>query len=229
MPLPSYATRDDLGRLGIPPAALAPIERTVELVDPSTNRLVLRGHGLVAGDRLRVFSRAGASGQPGGTSATTPYEAFVVSEDLFELRNNGAPVDISSAGTAPILMIVDPRPAIDQALYTESRWVDEHATAHKGPFEPDSEGKYPATIVDTVCKRAAMSLAITRGLLHPSYKESAEGLERRATEVSEAFRRWIRGKPIVGAVDNSPTTADNAAIAGSLDQVGDAADWGSYL
>ncbi len=227
--LPIYATRDDLGQLGIAPGALVPIERTVELVDATMDRLVLRGHGLALGDRVRVFSRAGVSGQPGGTSATTPYDTVVISEDVFELRNSGALVDITSIGTAPILVVVDPRPAIDKALYTESRWVDEHATAHNPPFAPDETGKYPATIIDTICKRAAVTLAVTRGLLHPNYKDSAEGIERRATEATAAFHRWLRGKPIVGAVDATPLKADNGAVAGSLDQVGDAADWGSYL
>jgi len=226
--LPTYATRDDLGQLGIAPAALAPVERTLELVDPAQNRLVLRGHGLIAGDRLRLYARGGQTGQPGGTSPSSVYEAFVVSEDVFELRLNGAPVDISSAGTAPIVMLVDPRAAIDKVLYYESRWVDEMATAHKPPFSPDENGRYPGPVVDCVCKRAARTLAITKGLLHPNYKDSAEGIERRAGEATTELMRWMRGRPINGAKDAS-LTPDNGAVAGSLDDIGAAADWGSYL
>lgn len=214
---PTYGTRDGLFRLGLPPQVLKPIARQVEEIDVDADTLVIRGHGFVGGDKCRISSQA-ANGQPAGTSNGVPYLLSIVSEDVFQLLpvGGGPPVDITSTGVRPVVIEVDTRPAIEYALYSNSRVIDQECTAHETPFQKDADGNYPIVVVRACEAMAAYDLMVTRGTNHPQYAQGLAGIKERRDVERAQLEKLFMGKPVKGAIDQTPTSADNGARAASL-------------
>jgi hypothetical protein len=199
----SYATDRDLFMCGIPSAALAHSPRQAKTVDATTNRLLVRAHGLSNDDQVLVES---TGTMPGGLSATTVYFARVVSFDLLELATTagGAAVDISSAGTGVVSVV--PQTTSEQiALILEqvSREVDNVLRANAGPLV-----KWPSLVTSVVARIAAHRLAAVK------YKETpiGEALRFEAEAAQKTLDGWRKGAPLdVLTEDATPRVADAGA------------------
>lgn len=206
----SYATARELYLTALPARALAPSPMPCELVDPSTNRIVLRSHGLAADEQVTVR----ASTLPGGLSATAAYFVRVVSQDVIELAASagGGAVDITSAGAGPLYVIPQSTPEqIELVLQQVSREVDFALRAHAAPL-----ASWSALIPGIVARIAAHRLAVARGLLRPEYKDAMEPLRYEAERAQRLLDACARGAPLdVLTEDATPDVAEMGAIASS--------------
>lgn len=205
----TLATLDDFFRLGLPPAACVPVPRPIEAVDVASDRVLARGHGLLAGDVLKF---RGQGALPSPLSATAIYKAAPVDGDLFGLLyadgpSAGLPVDLLTEGARPIEYLVDPRPAIERELAAASSLVQDHLTAH-GPVDSPTE-----VIVKVVCTVAAYQIAMVRGMVAKTMLEGLrDSLEKRHEEAQVQLRRWLAGRPVAGLTDTTPLLADNGPM-----------------
>lgn len=160
----SYCSREDVYVHGIPRGALVSRGRLVGAVDVSANTLELDGHSLEVGAALQL--RAGDGGAlPSPLSAATVYYARPVSgsDSLLQLSatEGGGAIDITSSGTAPILLIVSLLPQLDRAIEVYSRWADSLCIDQRVPFDAND---VPMWVRHLVAKRVAADMARTLGL-----------------------------------------------------------------
>ncbi len=201
------ASLEDFLVLGLPATALVPPPRPVEAVDPTLDRLLLKGHGLLTGDIVR-WEVTGTN--PAPLSTTELYEAVPIDLDLFQLRyvsgpNAGQIVDITTAGTKPIEFRVDPRPMFEAALLAASATVQDHATAHSEITTGTPQTK------KITCVLAAEIVMSTNRLRLPLNEKQLENLQLRIADAWITLRTWQKGKPIAGVVDATPTTPEVGA------------------
>lgn len=208
MTLPSYATRDDLIRFGLPAEALVTSPRTLVSVDPAGDGFVLEQHGLVAGDVLTFLGDE----LPAPLSPSTSYYALVVSPDVFKVSATlgGAAVNITSTGAAPIGVRVSNDAEIASALEERSRTVGAALTAHREPFA----APYPTRVVAWVARLAAADLVTKRGLANAAYRESVQPILDAAKGVWEELKPYRGGLPLDGLelVDATPGKGDNLCV-----------------
>ena len=221
------ATLDDFfGGYGLPAAACVPQPRPIESVNATTNRILARGHGLISGDRLKL---SGQGTLPTPATRDAIYEALVVDHDLFSLVHTegasvGQTVDLTTAGALPITYLVDPRPAIERELAAASSLVRDHLTGHS---EVETA---PEIVLRVVCTLAAWNLAYTRGLLAPNALEAIrDALQKRYDDAQTQLARWLRGRPVAGLVDATPSTAENGARARAVGSSDAWSGWGPGL
>lgn len=228
MTLPSYATRGDVIRFGLPAAALVASSRSLTSVDAAGNALMLEGHGLSDGDALTFV----ADTLPAPLAASTVYYALVISPDLLRvsLTPSGAPVDITTTGAAPITVRVSNEDKITAALEERSRTVEAALAAHKKPFAQP----YPSRVVAWVARLAAADLVVSLGLANSNYRDSVQPILDAAKFVWAELSPYRGGLPLdeLSVIDATPATADNSAIGWGDDARGwdaHAADGGSCL
>lgn len=198
----SYATLADLHDHGLPRGVIVEPARVVDAVDATSNRLTLEAHGLVLDQAVQF--RAGDGGAlPGGLSASAVYYARPVSgsESLLEVSATagGAALDITSAGTAPVLLIVALGPTIAASIEYCSRLVDKQLVQHDVPFaEP-----YPVEVVAITAKLAGAELCRRLGISIPSVSES-DAIAR------ADLKTFAKGVPLRDAA--APTARNRAAF-----------------
>jgi hypothetical protein len=159
-----YCTREDIYVHGIPRGALVSRGRLVGAVDVTSNTLELEGHGLEAGAAVQF--RAGDGGAlPAPLSSSAVYYALPVSGSDSLLRvamtEGGEPVNLSSSGVSPVLLMVSLGPQLDRAIEVFSRWVDSLCIDQAVPFAVEA---VPMWVRHLVAKRVAADMARTLGL-----------------------------------------------------------------
>lgn len=202
-----FATRRHVYQLGIQAAALRSTGSAVT-ADASTNRLTLRGHGLVSDD-LVTFEASAGGALPAPLSASTPYYAIVDSTDLFRVSatEGGSAVDLTTAGTGLVLVVPDAGARIDAALEAGADEIIAAAIAHKAPFET-----VPGIVTLVNLRLAVEMLIISGGLANPTYRESVAEHLRLAADAREHLKRWRSGVPITGLVDATPSVSEAGAV-----------------
>lgn len=201
-----YCSREDVYVHGIPRGALVSRGRLVGAVDVSANTLELEGHGLETGAALQL--RAGDGGAlPAPLTSSAVYYALPVtgSESLLQLSTTegGSALDLTSAGAAPILLVVSLMPQLDRSIEVYSRWFDAICIDQQVPFEA---GSVPMWARHIVAKRVAADMARTLGL--GSQAEQIFEAERQAILDGQ---RLARGGVLRDASAASPTNLARGA------------------
>lgn len=203
----SYGTRAGVFGAGVPRGALVRPARLIEAVDSAANVVTLEGHGLALNDAVE-FTATGAGVLPGGLAPNVVYYAKPVilgdgsdDENRFQVAAspNGAAIDLTSAGVAPMSAVVPIGPTIDKYLEVYSRWADSKCPGHIVPFT----APYPAWVVSIVELRTATKVMSVLGRSAPALAT------REATEIAD-FLSLASGKPLRDAAATAPA---NTAIA----------------
>ena len=210
----AYATRQDVYALGLPAEVFARPPRRVEGVIPSSGLLQIRSHGLALGAALTLSvlsaSTLGApvAAPPGGLALGQVYGASPIGSDAFQLLD-AAPAgnliaSFTDAGGGVLGVLVDSGPDLDAALDAATTIINEYARAHAAPIAAPS--------LKFVCAYVAARIYVSaHAPLNPAYAEALEGPSWLRGLINQLFNIWLRGAPIQGAVDATPTLADNGA------------------
>jgi hypothetical protein len=208
---PSYALAAHL-HASLPAGALVALPRSIDLTDVPSSTFRLRSHGLAAGDLFTFEARGASAVVAPPISQVQLYSAVPVSADLFTAQlAGGGPLVLSGPPTGLLAIVIDLAAVIATTLAWWSRQLDQALTAHLTPLVPP----YPDHATQLVCYLAAYDLLIGRGLLNPEYAKSADVFKGRGEWAKGELDRYRVGVPMVGAIDQSPTTPDNAATAWS--------------
>ena len=183
---PAYANRSQFYAFGARRGLVGDERRSVE-VDLQTSRFSAANHGLVDGDALQfVVEDPSADTLPVPLSVATVYRARLIenSSSLFEVALDvGSPaVVLTGAGAGRFGFVVDLGPAIDDALESYSRFVDDKMPANKVPFT----APFPSWLAIATATLAARSVLGLRGL-------ADEDLISRAETVLEELETRRRG------------------------------------
>src|SRR5581483_3188839 len=204
-----YATLEQFYAHGLRPSALIAEPRPVSLVDPATDRMVIRNHGLASGHPASVDVRGGVLPSP--LSATVVYYALRIpaSDDLLQLsaQPGGAPIDITTAGSGVVVLLPSIAPFVEEGLAAWSSYLDDELIPHDTPLTT-----WPLVVVQVVCWLTAYDLAVTKGLLNPSFKDSTQGLKDKWDLALRKIEGWKAGRSIKDATDQDGTTPDDSAI-----------------
>ncbi len=217
---PSYASNADL-YASLQAGALVALPRAIDLVDVPSSTFRLRSHGLALGDLFTFEARGAGAVVAPPISQVQVYSALPTSADLFTAQlAGGGPLVLSGPPTGILAIVLDLEAVIAKTLVWWSRQLDQALTAHLTPLV----APYPDHAVQLVCYLAAYDLLIGRGLLNPAYKDSADVYKGRGEWAKSELDRYRVGVPMVGAIDQSPSTPDNGAD-GWADP--NAPDWGA--
>lgn len=195
----TYATRAQFYALGLPAAACTPESRSLSSVIAASDAFELLGHGFSEGDLVRFVALGEGAALPAGLSAAELYEIDPTSSDLFKVKLAGVPVAIADAGEGVIAVVEDIASKIDEALEAASSYLDAHAKAYKPPFKTP----YPKWATRTVCKLAALDVALVLRRSNPSY--SLDDIKAEAEKAEAFLARLDAGKPTADdPADQSP-------------------------
>lgn len=175
----AYATAADLYRHGCPRALLSDDRRAVT-ADASTNAFTLDAHGFEAGDVVEFFGTT----LPSPLASATSYYVVEPTASTFKVAatSGGSAVDLTTAGSADLDVVLSLATEITEALEQASRLVDTYVVGHVVPFE----SPFPPFVVWAVAKVAARELLTRRGRRDDLIFEAAD---RALSEV----RRMTRG------------------------------------
>lgn len=193
---------------GIPAAACVASARVVGSVDPTTDTVVVSGHGFETGTRVR-FEVASEDGElPAPLSGALLYQAVEVSgTDLFKVAElDGALVDLTTSGTGPLRILEDFGAKLDAILYARARWCDDHAIPYTPPAVV-ADGWPPDSLELCAVKLAALDVADVLRSASPAY--SKEDLVRAANSAQTFLDKLRDGRPLaVAPVDATPAVAE---------------------
>lgn len=171
--------------------------RRVVSVDPTTNRLLIPGHGLISGDVLRVkledTRHGGTATLPSPLSEFTPYCALVASGDLIALAasSGGSAIDITTAGTG-ISIVVDMTASIERVLASNASRLDA-CLARRGVALP-LVGDFPA-LTSLVCRLSAWWLLLARGYTAGRQVDPDQDYKLLSKDAEEELSDLCAGKP----------------------------------
>lgn len=202
----SYATRAQFYAMGMPPAACVPESRTLSSVIVDSSAFELPGHGFTGGEFVRFVALGAGAALAAGLDAAQLYEVEVASADLFRATLAGAPVVITTAGSGVIAVVEDITAKIDEILEAASSYLDAHAKAYRPPFAPP----YPKWATRTVCKLAALDVALVLRRSNPSF--NLDDIRTEAEKAEAFLQRLDLGKPTADRpVDQTPSKAEAGA------------------
>lgn len=179
--------------------------RRVASVDPTTNRLLVPGHGLASGDVIRVelgdapFGDAAALPSP--LSAFTPYYVLVASSDLVSLAltSGGSAIDITTAGTGLLSIVVDMEASLTRVLTQNASRVN-GCLERRGVILP-LEGDWPA-ITSLVIRLSAWWILLARGYTAGRQVDPDQDYKLLSKDAEEELSDLCTGKasPVLGGL-----------------------------
>lgn len=202
----SYATRAQFYTHGLPAAACVPESRSLSSVIVVDSAFELPGHGFAGGEFVRFKALGEGSALCAGLSASALYKIVVISSDLFTVTLAGLPVTITDEGIGVISVVEDIAVRIDAILEACSSYVDANAKAYKPPFTPP----FSPWVTRTVCKLAALDVALVLRRSNPSY--SLDDVKAEADKAEAFLARLAKGEPMAdNPADQTPGKAEAGA------------------
>lgn len=213
-----YPSRQEFFAFGLPSKAFAASPQIVESVDSGADVLVIRSHGFTDGDRVRAVAMPGGGGipdgaLPAGLSPSILYYVVGVAAlgvDMLQVSTTlgGSAVDMTNAGTAPFGLVPDVGSKIDLGLEAVSRHADQFLKGHATPLVTA-----PAQLKRWICHILAADMAVSSGLVDPTYAKDPE-VAARGREAQRQLDRMQRdGEELAGlVVDATPAVSDNASV-----------------
>lgn len=210
----AFATRAQFYRYGLRAEALQPQARTIVSVDPTTDIIVLRRHGLVVGDPVYLQVSVGGT-VPAGLSVTATYYAIPVDGDVVKLAATpsdaagGVAVNITAAGAGVIGLICSLEPVIDDQLEADAATIAGALKAYRDLVQP-----YPLEVVMANCHLSAFHVASTLGMLNPAQPtQDAANLAARYDAAQKTLARWRAGETLPpGVVDSTPDVLEMGTV-----------------
>jgi hypothetical protein len=205
--------RENVYATGLPPEMFSRPPRLIEGVTPAAGALSLRAHALKpdAPVTLAVQSSstlgAAAAALPGGLSAAQVYYALPLGSDAFSLSlvAGGEPISsFTDAGSGVFGVVVDHGVYLDAAIEAATAIIYQFTRAHAQPIAAD--------VLPFVCAFVAARIYLvshTSG--NSEFAKAGEAPSWIRSLVDKLFDIWTKGAPILGAVDATPTVADNGA------------------
>jgi hypothetical protein len=172
--------------------------RRVVAVDPSTNRLLVPGHGLTSGDALRVELGDAPLGDtaalPSPLSAFTPYYALVASSDLIAVASSsgGSAIDITTAGTGLLSIVVDMEASLNRVLASNASRLDS-CLARRG-VELPLVGDFPA-LASLVVRLSAWWILLARGYTSGRQVDPDQDYKLLSKDAEDELSDLCAGKP----------------------------------
>lgn len=212
----SAPTRQSVLDFGLPSPVAGRVPLLVEHTTDGAGLLYYRGHGLAldAPLSLRTISSTTLGSPPSSLPAPlvegVTYYARPSSSDAFALAMAISPAAPIAPFTAPAAgrfgFVLDFGVALDAAIADAWAIVQSLCTAHGGDTT--------APILTSAAKALAARLYIAVVCAGDATKAASyDGIAKLFAEVYEPqLRAYFAGVPVRGAVDQTPTLADNGAI-----------------
>lgn len=203
----SYATRAQFYAMGLPPAACVPESRSLSSVIVASSAFELPGHGFSGGEVVRFVALGDGAELPGQLNSAELYEVDVIGADLFKVKLGGSAVVITTAGSGVIAAVEDITAKIDEILEATSSYLDAHAKAYRPPFA----APYPKWATRTVCKLAALDVALVLRRSNPSF--NLDDIKGEAEKAEAFLSRLDQGRPTADQpTDQTPAKAEAGAV-----------------
>ncbi|MBP9825626.1 MAG: hypothetical protein KBF21_15470 [Thermoanaerobaculia bacterium] len=207
-------TRADVLALGLPAPAVVQIKQAIERFDAATGLVYLSAHGLSLDDvvELRIVTHT----TPGGTAGALPtglaegvtYYARPATAGAFRLAAAPSPASaIASFGSAAVgraHVWLDPGAALDTAIDRAWTAILARCTAHGGDVEAQ-------VITDAAAALASAFYVAHVAAGDPAKAASYDGISALfATVYQPLLDTYLRGTPVRGAADATPTVSEGS-------------------
>jgi hypothetical protein len=204
------ATLDQFYAYGLRSELLVRSGRAAASIDPASNTIALPLHGAALNDEVSFSLPSSAGALPGGLSLGVTYYAIPVDGGAFKVSatSGGAAIDLTTAGTGPVLVSFSAEPRIRLEVSAASSEAAAALLVASDVVDP-----VPLEVVKTVCHLAAFEVAGSLGLLNPAQPtHDIELIKARYEAAQKRLDRWRNGQRPARLVDAASTTTEDGAV-----------------